>query len=218
MIRTFFREVLRVGKATSSNLNVVVMMAFVMGLAAVSCDSSGQNHTHSGEEIDRGTVSESRIGASIARDNEIMPTVKANDGSGSGLDSDKLDGKSAEDFAGGLKGTGKAVDSDKLDGRDSKDFLVTAIYVNSDQSGGGVGNGAYMGRDVYCDQPGDTALGGGAEVADKDEDVLTQSNPITNQDGYHGWIAGVRDNGPSDFPSIKAYVVCADTAAPSHTS
>ena len=85
MIKTFFREVLRVSKPTTSNVNVAVMMAFVMGLAAVGCGSSNSsNHTHSGEDIDRGTVSESRIDASIARDSEIMPTVKDNDGSGSG--------------------------------------------------------------------------------------------------------------------------------------
>src|SRR5215204_3756803 len=131
------------------------MMAFVMGLAAVGCGSSNSsNHTHSGEDIDRGTVSGSRIDASIARDNEIMPAVKANDGSRSRLDADKLDGKSSEEIAGGLNGTGKAADSDKVDGRDSSDFLAAAIYVKSHQSGSGVGNVAYMGRDAYCDQPG----------------------------------------------------------------
>jgi hypothetical protein len=95
-----------------------------MGLAAVSCGSSGQNHIRSVEEIDNGTVSESRIDASIARDSEIMPTVKDNDGSGSGLAADKPDSKSAE----GLNGTSEAIDSDKLDGRDSSGFLVAAIY------------------------------------------------------------------------------------------
>ena len=99
MIKTFFREVLRVSKPTTSNLNVAVMMAFVMGLAAVGCGSSNSsNHAHSGEDIDRGTVSESRIDASIARDNEVMPTVKAHDGSGSGLDADKLDGLDSTNF------------------------------------------------------------------------------------------------------------------------
>ena len=37
--------------------------------------------------------------SAFAEDSEIMPTVLANDGSGSGLDADKLDGQEASDFA-----------------------------------------------------------------------------------------------------------------------
>jgi len=42
-----------------------------------------------------GTAADGQIPASIARDSEIMPTVLANDGTGSGLDADKLDGAEA---------------------------------------------------------------------------------------------------------------------------
>jgi hypothetical protein len=45
-----------------------------------------------------GTYPNPTVVASIARDSEIMPTVLANDGSGSTLDADTLDGKDAFDF------------------------------------------------------------------------------------------------------------------------
>jgi len=55
---------------------------------------------------------------------------EGNQGSGSGLDADTLDGLQAEDFLGA---NDKAVDSDKLDGLDSTDFLrATAKAVDSD--------------------------------------------------------------------------------------
>src|SRR5215203_702840 len=56
------------------------------------------SHTHSGEDITSGTVNEARIDGAIARDGEIMPTVKANDGSGSGVDSDTLDGRDSSTY------------------------------------------------------------------------------------------------------------------------
>ena len=40
-------------------------------------------------------AADAQIPATIARDSEIMPTVLANDGTGSGLDVDKLDGMEA---------------------------------------------------------------------------------------------------------------------------
>jgi hypothetical protein len=53
---------------------------------------AASTHTHSGTDITGGTVAEARIDPSLARDGEVMPTVRANDGPGSGLDADKLDG------------------------------------------------------------------------------------------------------------------------------
>lgn len=43
-------------------------------------------------------MAESRIAATIARDSEILPTVLASDGAGSGLDADLLDGNDASAF------------------------------------------------------------------------------------------------------------------------
>ncbi len=56
-------------------------------------------HEHSGAEITSGTVAAPRIDPAIARDDEIVPTVLSNDGPGSGLDADKLDGQDASAFA-----------------------------------------------------------------------------------------------------------------------
>jgi hypothetical protein len=57
------------------------------------------DHGHSGADITSGTVAEARIDAAIARDDEVMPTVLANDGTGSGLDADLLDGLEGSAFA-----------------------------------------------------------------------------------------------------------------------
>jgi hypothetical protein len=55
-------------------------------------------HAHSGADIVSGTVAEPRIDAAIARDSEIVPIVLANDGSGSTLDADSLDGMDSAQF------------------------------------------------------------------------------------------------------------------------
>ncbi|HSF18162.1 MAG TPA: hypothetical protein VLK65_21690 [Vicinamibacteria bacterium] len=57
------------------------------------------SHTHSGADITSGTVGQSFVDATIARDAEIMPTILANDGAGSTLDADLLDGVHASSFA-----------------------------------------------------------------------------------------------------------------------
>ena len=59
---------------------------------------AASTHTHAGEEITSGTLAEARIDDSLARDGEVMTTVQAGDGSGSGLDADRLDGKDSTDF------------------------------------------------------------------------------------------------------------------------
>ena len=56
-------------------------------------------HTHGGEAITSGFVADQYIPAAIARDTEIIPAVKANDGPGSGLDADLLDGVDSTGFA-----------------------------------------------------------------------------------------------------------------------
>ena len=56
-------------------------------------------HPHAGEDITSGTVAEVRIDPSVTRDSEVMPTVKANDGAGSGVDADTIDGQNSSAFA-----------------------------------------------------------------------------------------------------------------------
>jgi len=60
-----------------------------------------------GANINSGTIGDARIDGAIARDSEIVPTVLASDGQGSGLDADLLDGLDARAFwqLGGNAGT-----------------------------------------------------------------------------------------------------------------
>jgi hypothetical protein len=55
-------------------------------------------HAHAGEQINSGTVAEPRIDGAIARDAEVMNTVRASDGPGSGLDADRLDNYDSSSF------------------------------------------------------------------------------------------------------------------------
>lgn len=55
-------------------------------------------HAHSGEQINAGTVAEVHIDNAITRDNEVMTIVRANSGSGSGLNADMLDGYDQSSF------------------------------------------------------------------------------------------------------------------------
>ncbi len=64
-------------------------------------DSTGfalDPHTHAGEDVTSGTVADARIDAAIARDTEVFGIVLTNDGAGSMLDSDKLDGRDSLDL------------------------------------------------------------------------------------------------------------------------
>jgi hypothetical protein len=89
------------GGGTSGDITMTV--AFAGSGAATSAARSDHNHTgvyalvghaHSGGDITSGTVADAFIASSIARDNELVPTLLANDGAGSGLDADLLDGQS----------------------------------------------------------------------------------------------------------------------------
>lgn len=57
------------------------------------------SHSHDAGAITSGTLADSRVAANITRDNEVMTIVKANDGSGSTLDADTVDGLQAGAFA-----------------------------------------------------------------------------------------------------------------------
>jgi hypothetical protein len=69
------------------------------GNVTINGTLTGGTHTHSGATITSGTVGAAYIDPAIARDTEIMPTVLANDGAGSGLNADLLDGLQASSFA-----------------------------------------------------------------------------------------------------------------------
>jgi hypothetical protein len=208
MTNYFLKMIFRANRATVSYMTVVVMLAFLVGLPLAACGSSNQNHTHSGEEIESGTVGEARIDASIARDSEVMLKVKANDGSGSGLDADELDGKSAEKFAEGLNGTGKAVDSDKLDGHDASEFMrgnITDHKAESDFNPTDL-------KTVHVSCPaGTTAVGGGALIN------TIPGSPIALKGSWprnDGWSAYAQEVAPYDTNwSVEAYVFCAPASS-----
>jgi len=63
-----------------------------------STDFANAAHPHSGADITSGMVAEARIDPSLARDGEVVNTVKANDGAGSALDADLLDGRDSSAF------------------------------------------------------------------------------------------------------------------------
>jgi hypothetical protein len=111
---------------------------------------AASTHTHSGGDITSGTVSEARIDDSVARDVEILPTVQAGDGSGSGLDADHLDGKDSSAFlpvdgkardathadradsAGSANSAASAQNADRLDGIDSTTFGIETQHNQQD--------------------------------------------------------------------------------------
>lgn len=64
-----------------------------------STQFAGATHPHSGTDITSGTVAETRIDGTVTRDGEVMPTVTANDGAGSGMDADTIDGQNSSSFA-----------------------------------------------------------------------------------------------------------------------
>jgi hypothetical protein len=59
---------------------------------------ASSSHVHSGADITTGTVAEARIDALLARDAEVFGIVTSNDGAGSTLDADLLDGMSSGAF------------------------------------------------------------------------------------------------------------------------
>lgn len=68
-------------------------------------DLASAVHDHDAASVNTGTLDETRIPDTIARDTEIVPAVLANDGAGSTLDADLLDGFNATDF---IRSTGPA--------------------------------------------------------------------------------------------------------------
>jgi hypothetical protein len=90
---------------------------------------AASSHTHSGEGITGGTVAEARIAGSAARDEEVLPVVRAGDGAGSGLDADQFDGKESSAF---LASGAKAADADSLDGLDSTTFGIATQHNRQD--------------------------------------------------------------------------------------
>jgi hypothetical protein len=125
-----------------------------------SSDFASSFHLHSGEDIATGTVAEARIDAAVARDTEIIPEVLANDGSGSGLDADLLDGMDSSFF------------SASAHLHDAADIVSGILNVNRYSSFSDLGNEGYLGDSV-----GDIAQNNGVLQPTLNADML---------DGLHG--------------------------------
>ncbi len=81
-------------------------------------------------DLNAGTVAEARVDAAIARDSEVMGIVKANDGSGSTVDADLLDGQESTAFAGASHNhTGTDIVDGSINTSDLADNAVTSTKI-----------------------------------------------------------------------------------------
>lgn len=101
-------------------------------------------HVHAGEDITSGTVADARIASTITRDSEVFTIVLANDGAGSGLDADLLDGLSSAAFAlashvhAGEDITSGTVADARIASTITRDSEVFTIVLAADGSGSGL--------------------------------------------------------------------------------
>jgi hypothetical protein len=112
------------------------------GNVTINGTLSGGTHTHSGAAITSGTVAAAYIDPAIARTSNIMSTVLANDGTGSGLDADLLDGAHANAFSpmihthDGSAIVSGLVSEARIDPAIARDAEVAAAYYNMSTSDG----------------------------------------------------------------------------------
>jgi hypothetical protein len=98
-------------------------------------------HVHGGDDITSGTVAEARIASTLARDGEVLEIVTGNDGSGSTLDADLLDGQSSGAFASsshvhsGGDITSGTVEEARIDALLARDGEVFGIVTAADGAG-----------------------------------------------------------------------------------
>jgi len=94
-------------------------------------DFAGAIHQHSGGDITSGTVADARIATTIARDSEVMTIVKANDGAGSLVDADMLDGLQGSSYLSSSSDYGRSgVASNLYEGTST----LSNRYINDDSA------------------------------------------------------------------------------------
>jgi hypothetical protein len=90
--------------------------------------------TGTGLTIIGGTISQTYIDPIITRDGEIMSIVLSNDGPGSGLDADTLDGKDSSEFSDAAAHTALASRVSTLEGDEAKSFVTRSARAVSDRA------------------------------------------------------------------------------------
>jgi hypothetical protein len=112
-----------------------------------------------GGAIKSGTVADARIASTITRDNEVMTIVLANDGAGSGLDADLLDGQHASAFMPAATDNWVNTTGDTMTG--SLNITGTDVYlrVTRSSSGGIAVRGTSPSYGGYFEASSDTGRG-----------------------------------------------------------
>lgn len=148
-----------------------------------STQFANASHPHSGGDITTGTVAEARVDGTVTRDGEVMPIVKANDGAGSGLDADTLDGLESSAFMRG----------------DVTKHEAGTVFDPTDV------------KSIHVSCPaGKRAVGGGALINTIPGTPIALKGDWPDTDG---WTAYAQEMSAYESNwSVKAYVLCATTS------
>jgi len=152
---------------------------------ALTVESIG-SHSHSGADITSGTVSEARIDSLIARDSEVMTIVKTNDGSGSGLDADLLDGQHATSFAVASHNHDATYVNEGQANSVTSGMIVDGAITNADVNASAAISDTKLGTISTAGKVADTALSTNVALLNNNQTVtgLKTFNPSSGTDPF----------------------------------
>ena len=111
--------------ASAQVFNIENTGAGAMSLQVDGVAVSLAGHLHAGEEIAAGTVADARVASTLTRDNEVMTIVLYDDGPGSTLNADLLDGLHGQNFQ--RRVTGVCAAGETLQGINVDGSVVCAV-------------------------------------------------------------------------------------------
>ncbi|QQR73338.1 MAG: hypothetical protein IPJ17_17905 [Holophagales bacterium] len=111
--------------ASSQTFNIENSGAGAMALQVDGAAVSLAGHLHAGEEIASGTVADARVASTLTRDDEVMTIVLYDDGPGSTLNADLLDGLHGQNFQ--RRVTGVCAAGETLQGINVDGSVVCAV-------------------------------------------------------------------------------------------